>query len=60
MASTLGLQVHVLHASTDQDISTAFAIVDRLQADGLVIGNDAFFSGRIEQLAALALRHAVG
>ena len=58
-ASTLGLQVHVLHASTDQDISTAFAIVDRLQANGLVIGNDAFFSGRIEQLAALALRHAV-
>jgi putative ABC transport system substrate-binding protein len=58
-ASTLGLQVHVLHASTDQDITTAFANVDRLQANGLVIGNDPFFSSRIEQLAALALRHAV-
>jgi putative ABC transport system substrate-binding protein len=58
-ARTLGLQVHVLHASTDQDITTAFANVDRLQANGLVIGNDPFFSSRIEQLAALALHHAV-
>jgi putative ABC transport system substrate-binding protein len=31
----------------------------RLRAGGLVIGGDAFFNSRSDQLAALALRHAV-
>jgi putative ABC transport system substrate-binding protein len=31
----------------------------RLRVEGLVIGGDAFFSSRIKQLAALAIRHAV-
>jgi putative ABC transport system substrate-binding protein len=57
-ASTLGLQVHILHAITDRDITTAFASLGRLQANGLVIGYDAFFTSHSEQLAALALRHA--
>jgi putative ABC transport system substrate-binding protein len=30
-----------------------------MRADGLVIGNDAFFSSQLEQLSALAIRHAV-
>jgi ABC-type uncharacterized transport system substrate-binding protein len=58
-ASTLGLQLHILHASTERDINTAFANLARLQASGLVIGNDPFFNSWSEQLAALALRHAV-
>jgi len=33
--------------------------VVQLRAGGLVIGGDAFFTTRQEQLAALALRHAV-
>jgi putative ABC transport system substrate-binding protein len=33
--------------------------VIQLQAGGLVIGSDAFFTSRQDQLAALALRHAV-
>src|SRR5262249_13916033 len=37
----------------------AFASVAQLRAGGLVIGADAFFVSRSEQLAALALRHAV-
>jgi putative ABC transport system substrate-binding protein len=58
-ARTLGLQLHVLHSSTDRDIDTIFATLVQLRAGGLVIGNDAFFVNQIEQLAALTARHAV-
>ena len=58
-ARTLGLQLHVLHASTERDFDTAFATLVQLRAGALVIGTDAFFINRSELLAALALRHAV-
>src|SRR5262249_42946324 len=58
-ARTLGLQLHVLHASTERDFDAVFANLIRLRAGGLVIGADAFFTARSEQLAALAVRHAV-
>jgi putative tryptophan/tyrosine transport system substrate-binding protein len=58
-ARTRGLQLHVLHASTDQDFDSAFASVARLGARGLVISSDSFFFSRSDQLATLAVRHAV-
>ena len=58
-ARALGLQLHVLHASTEGDFNTVFATLVPLRAGALVIGIDALFTGRMEQLAALALRHAV-
>jgi putative ABC transport system substrate-binding protein len=58
-ADTLGLKLHVLNASTDRDLEPAFAELARLRADALVIGSDPFFTSRSEQLAALAVRHAV-
>jgi putative ABC transport system substrate-binding protein len=59
-ARSLGLKLHVLHASTERDFDTVFAAVVQLQASGLVIGAaDPLFIGGTEQLAALALRHAV-
>jgi putative ABC transport system substrate-binding protein len=58
-AGVLGLQLHVLSASTEQEIVDAFAKVAQLHAGGLMIGADNFFNSRSEQLAALALRHAV-
>ncbi len=58
-ALTLGLQLHVLHASTDRDFDTVFAELARLRAGGLVIGGDPFFNSRSEQLGALTIRHAV-
>src|SRR5262249_47710282 len=58
-ARTLGFKLHVLHASTERDFDTVFATLAQLRAGGLVIGADAFFISRIEQLAELALRHAV-
>ena len=58
-ARTLGLQLHVLHASNEGDFDAVFANLPQQRADGLVIGGDAFFTSRSEQLAALALRQAV-
>jgi putative ABC transport system substrate-binding protein len=58
-ARTLGLQLHVLHASTDRDIDTIFATLVQRRPGGLVIGNDALFVNQIGQLAALTVRHAV-
>ena len=58
-AHTLGLELHVLNASTEDDFDSVFANVGHLRAGGLVIGGGAFFYSRIKQLAALAIRHAV-
>ena len=59
-AQTLGLQtIHVLQASTEGDLDIAFSTLVQRRAGGLVISADTFFSGQSEQLAALALRHAV-
>ena len=58
-AGTLGLQLHVLHASNEHEINTAFTDLARLQAKGLVVGNDPVFTAWSQQIAALAIRHAV-
>jgi len=58
-AHNFGLELHVLNASTEGDFDAIFANVIQLRASGLVIGSDAFFTSRSEQLAALALRYAV-
>jgi putative tryptophan/tyrosine transport system substrate-binding protein len=58
-ARRLGLQLHILRASTDRDIDTAFATLIQLRAGGLVIGGDPFFFSRMEQLAALGLRNGI-
>jgi putative tryptophan/tyrosine transport system substrate-binding protein len=58
-AQTLGLQLHILTASTEGDFNTVFATLDQLGARGLVITADAFFTSRAKQLTALAMRHAV-
>jgi putative ABC transport system substrate-binding protein len=56
-AHTRGLEFHVLNASTDHDIDTAFASLVQRRVGGLVIVSDAFFKTREEELAALALRY---
>jgi putative ABC transport system substrate-binding protein len=59
-AHTLGLQmIHVLQASTESDLESAFATLIQRRAGGLVISPDTFFSGKSAEIAALALRHAV-
>jgi putative ABC transport system substrate-binding protein len=58
-ARGFGIQIHVLRARTEREIEAAFTTLLELRAGGLVIGIDPFFNSRRDQLAALALRHAV-
>ena len=58
-ARNLGVQLHLLEASTDRDFDAAFAKAVQLRSAGLVISSDLYFYSRSEQLAALARRYAV-
>ena len=58
-AHSLGLELHVLNASTERDFDAVFANMIQLRAGGLVIGPDPFFTSRSEQLGALTTRHAM-
>jgi putative ABC transport system substrate-binding protein len=58
-AHALGLELHVLNASSERDFDAVFVNLIQLRAGGLVISPGALFSSRVEQLAALALHHAV-
>jgi putative ABC transport system substrate-binding protein len=58
-ARSLGLELHVLNASTERELDEIFTKLIQLRAGGLVISPDSFFTSRSEQLAALAVRHAV-
>ncbi|HEY4406061.1 MAG TPA: ABC transporter substrate-binding protein [Xanthobacteraceae bacterium] len=58
-SQNLGLQLHVLHASTENEFDKVFTALAQLRAGGLVIGSDLFFNSRSEQLATLTVRHAV-
>ena len=58
-ARALGVQLHVLNASTERDLDTVFATLGQQRAGALLIMPDVFFNTRAEQLAALSLRYAV-
>jgi putative tryptophan/tyrosine transport system substrate-binding protein len=58
-ARTIGLELHVIHASSEGDFEAVFAKLVQLRAGGLVIGTDVFFTSRQKQLAALTVRQAV-
>jgi putative tryptophan/tyrosine transport system substrate-binding protein len=59
-AHTLGVELHVLNASTESDFDAVFTKVGLLRASGLVVGGgDPFFVSQSRQLAALAAQHAV-
>jgi putative ABC transport system substrate-binding protein len=58
-ADPLGLQLHILNASTIGEIDAAFASLPQTGIDALLISSEAFFSSRNEQLVTLAASHAV-
>ena len=58
-ARTIGVQLHVLRATTETDLETVFATLVQQGLAALVISTDAFFVSRAERLGALALRNAV-
>ena len=58
-ARDLGQQLHVFKASTEHDIDNAFATLIHYQIGALLIGANALFTGQLDQLVALAARHAM-
>ena len=58
-ARSLGLQLHVLDASTEGEIDTAFGKLIELRAGALLVSVDAFLTNQRDQIVALAGRHAV-
>jgi putative tryptophan/tyrosine transport system substrate-binding protein len=58
-AQALGVELHVLNASTEHDFKKVFAKMTELRAGGLVIGGDAFFTSHAKQLATLTMQHMV-
>jgi putative tryptophan/tyrosine transport system substrate-binding protein len=58
-ARNLGVELRVLNASTERDFDAAFEKVVQMRAGGLVVGSSGFFVAHLEELAALAVRHAV-
>jgi putative ABC transport system substrate-binding protein len=58
-APAVGLKVLILKASSDREIDTAFVSLVQVRTGALLVGNDPFFNSRMEQLVALAARHAI-
>ena len=58
-ARALGLSVLALKARSDRDVEQAFTSALQQRAGALIIGADPFFNGRLDRIAALAVRHSM-
>jgi putative tryptophan/tyrosine transport system substrate-binding protein len=58
-APSIGLQIHVLRASTDSELDAAFETVTQEHIAALAVTADPFFDTRRDKLVALAASHAV-
>ena len=58
-AASLGLDVEILHASTDAEIHAAFARLSQQPGAVLLVSTDAFFFSRHIQIVTLASHHAL-
>jgi putative ABC transport system substrate-binding protein len=58
-ANALGLQIHVLNASTESEINAAFTNLAQLRAGALSVGTGEFFRKRREQVVLLAARQGM-
>jgi putative tryptophan/tyrosine transport system substrate-binding protein len=58
-ARVIGLQIHVLNASTSGEFDAVFATLARERPDALFVMPDAFFTSRRVQLATMAARERI-
>jgi putative tryptophan/tyrosine transport system substrate-binding protein len=58
-ARAKGLQLHILKARTEGEITAAFDSVVQLQTGALLVGSDPFIDSRRDQVVALAARHGI-
>jgi putative tryptophan/tyrosine transport system substrate-binding protein len=59
VAQAKGVELHLLKATSENEIEAAFTTLAELRAGALIIDTDLFFFGRLEQIGALAARHSV-
>jgi putative ABC transport system substrate-binding protein len=52
-------KIQIFDARTAGEIDAAFAALVQMGASALVLGNDPFFNSRRDQIAQLAIRHAI-
>ena len=55
----LGLQLQIMHASSESDIETAFASFAQQRIAAVLVAGDSFFLSRRDQLIAAAARQAI-
>ena len=58
-ARTLGLRLVVVNARTESNLETAFASFSQQRVGAVLVNASTFFNQRMEELAALAARHAL-
>jgi putative ABC transport system substrate-binding protein len=58
-ARAIGVRLHILRASTDEEIELAFASITELNVPAFTIASDPFLLTRRDKIVALAARHAV-
>jgi putative ABC transport system substrate-binding protein len=58
-AHKLGIELSLQNASSERDIEAAFARIVEQRANAVMVGADAFFLSRRDQLVGLAARHAM-
>jgi putative ABC transport system substrate-binding protein len=58
-ARALGLQIHVLNASSSREIDAAFATLEHERPDALFVAPDEFFTSRRVQFVTLAARDRI-
>jgi putative ABC transport system substrate-binding protein len=58
-AHALGLQLHIVHASSERDFDAIFESLIQLHVGALVIAPDNLFTAHSQQLATLTVRHAL-
>ncbi len=58
-ARKLGLEFHILHASSERDLDMIFVKMVEMRVGALAITADPFFLSRREQILTLATRHSL-
>jgi putative tryptophan/tyrosine transport system substrate-binding protein len=58
-ATVIGIKIQILSAGTDREIDAAFVSLIQARTGALLVGGDVFFNNRIDQIVALAARHAI-
>jgi len=59
VSGALGISLHLLNASSSDDLKTAYAAMVKLQAKGVIVASDPFFDSRRDEVVALSATHAI-